>query len=165
MIVRIKIKNWDKYNPKRDQKNYTWLRLNNDFCSSPEFFSFSVTQKYIWVGVLCEASKKNSELLEAELDYLEHAIRVDAEDILLTLKALSKKGIIEFTTIGDRDGGRVHDNARSCSLPDAVVFTTPTNERTNVTDGRTVRTSRTDVTANSKEQTTQGKPKFQLETG
>lgn len=169
MLVRIKIKNWDKYNPKRDQKTYTWLRLNNDFCSSPDFFSFSAIQKYIWVGILCEASKKNSELINAEMEYLEHSIRVEAGDILETLKKLKSKGIADFQIEdGGDDGDNArppHDNARSCIRPDPDVITTPTNVRTNVTDGRTERTSRTDVTDESNSKKKDGAPRFRLETG
>lgn len=122
MIVRIKILNWEKHNPKRDQKTYSWLRLQNDIATDKDLFGLSAEQKWAWVVILCEASKKNSGEIEFDLDWLAEIARVKKGAIESLLRFLEEKPII------------------SKSLPPATAQcrrTTPTNERTNVTNERT----------------------------
>ena len=59
--MRLKIINWDKYNPKRSQHSYTWLRLNNTVFTDPEIFDLPHESKLLWIFLLCEASKHNGK--------------------------------------------------------------------------------------------------------
>lgn len=118
-VIEIEIINWDKYNPKRDQQTYTWLRLDNSVGIDPDLFGLAADQKFLWVVLLCEASKKNSAHLRLTLGYLEHVTGIKRARIRETLEFLEQKPMC-----------RVRDNAR----PPVVAGTTPTNERTNVTN-------------------------------
>lgn len=114
--VTIEILNWAKHNPKRDQKTYTWLRLDNNIISDPDLFGLSAEQKLVFIEILCQASRKNCATVTLNIGHLVHVTGVKEEKIFGLLKFLQAKPIIS-----------VHDNARS---PD-VVSTTPTYVRTN----------------------------------
>lgn len=123
--VDFDIVNWEKYNPKRDQQTYTWLRLDNGLATDPDLFGLDAEQKFVWVVILCQASKKNSGTLSLSLGWLEHATGV-------------KKAKIEalFDFLESKQSIRQHDRAR----PPVVVDTTPTYVRTNETYERDERT-------------------------
>lgn len=115
MIVRINILNWDKHNPKRDQKTYSWLRLQNDIATDKDLYGLSAEQKWAWVVILCEASKKNCGEIEFDLDWLSEIARVKKASVESLLRFLEEKPII------------------TKSLPRASAecrSTTPTYERT-----------------------------------
>lgn len=141
--VTITITNWEKYNPKRDQKHYTWLRLDNDIANDVRLFGLTAEQKFIWVHLLCLASKAGAGTALVNLTQIERVLEVDTKTVSDTVSFLSNKGIIGvvYTTGSEQDtivypevAGRVGDTTRSCTSSD----TTPTNERTygrtNVTD-------------------------------
>lgn len=118
----IKIKNWGKYNPKRDQSTYTWLRLNNDLPMDQHLFEFTPAQKYGWVVLLCLASKKNDgeiNLGNNADSYFAHLTGIEKGEVVKLFKMIEERGLATF-------GGR----GRSKTTPTYVR----TNERTNVTN-------------------------------
>lgn len=118
----IEIVNWDKYNPKRDQSTYTWLRLNNDIATDPDLFGLDAEQKFVWIEMLCQASRKNKGTISINIEQLAHVTGVKIQKINALLEFLQIKPIV-----------RIHDRA----LPPVVATTTPTYERTNETNVRT----------------------------
>jgi hypothetical protein len=121
-VIKLKILNWEEYNPKRDQKTYTWLRLQNDVATDKKLFALTAEQKWVWVCLLCEASKANHGELEFDLAWLVEITKVKRSIIEVLLAELEKRGII------------------SLSLPPATADlsqTTPTYERTNVRTNET----------------------------
>ena len=121
--MKIQIKNWDKYNPKRAQKTYTWLRLGNDIYSEPKLHGENEAVKWIYICLLCLASKQNDGNLEFELDWLAYEIRSDVKKISKALETLKEKGLLHYTT-------------------PTLHQTTPTLQSTTPTDGRTNETRR-----------------------
>lgn len=115
-FLEIEILNWEKYNPKRDQKTYTWLRLDNGISTDPELFGLDAEQRYVWIVLLCQASQQNSGRIRVAPGFLEHITGVSTKKIAKLFEFLQRKPVI-----------KLHDRARS---HDAVV-TTPTYERTN----------------------------------
>jgi len=114
--MEIEIINWDKYNPKRDQTTYTWLRLNNDFAADQKLYGLSPQQKYAFIIILCECSKHNASKITLEPEWLSYICSVSQTEINELLIYLEKKGI---ASVGDR------------TLPHTtadVRHTTPTNE-------------------------------------
>lgn len=98
--VTITIKNWDKYNPKRDQKNYTWLRLDNDISNDTKLFGLTAAQKFMWVHLLCLASKANRADIFIDLRQLERALEIDLKSIRDALEFLERRNILSvvYTT-------------------------------------------------------------------
>jgi len=137
----ITIRNWDKYNPKRDQKNYTWLRLDNDIANDTKLFGLTAAQKFMWIHLLCLASKANSGEIFIDLRQLERALEIDLRSIRDALEFLERRNIL----------GVVWNNSGVVYTTGLIIETTPTyvrtNERTNVrtdivcTEAEQVRTS------------------------
>lgn len=138
--VEIEIVNWEKYNPKRDQKTYTWLRLDNGIITDPELFGLSAEQKLLWIALLCEASKKNSGTIRVHLGWLEQNLGLKQAKVMEALTQFQIKPLIVVHTTA-------HDRARS----DDVVTTTPTYVRTNETYERTNVATATSATATAEE--------------
>lgn len=126
MLIKLSILNWEKHNPKRDQKTYTWLRLQNDIATDKNLFGLTVHHRWAWICILCEASKANRGDLWFDCDWLADISKVSSREIHELLSFLEKKDIISMSL------PPAAADAREPSDP-----TTPTNERTN---------GRTDVT-------------------
>jgi hypothetical protein len=69
----ITINGWDKFNPRKDVRAASWFRLEHGFIEDPDFFDFSIEEKFCWIYLLSIAAKKRGStfLLNAN-----HAIRV-----------------------------------------------------------------------------------------
>jgi len=124
--VKIEILNWEKFNPKRDQSTYTWLRLSNTIAYDPELFGLDAEQRYVWICILCQASTDNKGTLTINLDHLADLTKVKKAKIVELIIFLQEKPIIQ-----------VHDRA----LPPELPQTTPTYERTNDTNDTNERTN------------------------
>lgn len=132
--MEIGIVNWDKYNPKRDQKTYTWLRLDNEVCTGQDMSEYDAHELLVWIALLCEASKKNSGSLSLKLGYIARAARTTTEVVSNALNKLMVDGLIQ---IHDFVHTAIHDRATTESdraRPQEIPATTPTYERTNVTN-------------------------------
>lgn len=125
-FLNIEVLNWEKYNPKRDQKTYTWLRLDNGFATSADLWGLTAEQKFVWILILCQCSKKNSGSIDLTIEFLADLAKVKKTVIAEALEFLQNQGLAVVR-------GRDHDNARS----PVVVDTTPTYERTDETNERT----------------------------
>lgn len=131
--MEIEIRSWDKYNPRRDQKNYLWLRLNNDLIVNPDLYALEPLEKLVWVLVLCEASKKNKARITLNLPWFCAHSKLEHDFIVASLRKLQKENLI-----------LIHDTElRSDPVVDETC-TTPTNERYE----RTLRTNVTDESIN-----------------
>lgn len=115
--LKITIKNWEKYNPKRNQSTYTWLRLQNDFLTDPDLFCLNHVQKLVWLGILCEASKKNNGTVTINPEWMAYSLKCKLKEVIEAIDLTAQLG---FTTL--------HNFEKLC----AVAKTTPTNERTDV---------------------------------
>lgn len=129
--LTVEIVNWDKYNPKRDQVTYSWLRLNNNISTDPKLFGLEPDQKYAWIVILCEVSKENKPSYQVNIPFLEHLTGVSQKKLQALFEFLERKGII--TT--PKHDNSLHQTTPDCSAGDnSLNETTPTNERTNVTN-------------------------------
>jgi hypothetical protein len=112
--MEIGITSWDKHNPKRDQKTYTWLKLSNNIGTAPDMFNYDAEQKYIWILLLCEASQKSNKEIEITPEYLSHVSGIMLEKVKLTLGKLLEDEFIYKPNkiIGVADESE-YDRARS----------------------------------------------------
>lgn len=69
----IEIVNYEKYNPRKDQKNYTWFRFENNFFDpdNDNFFNLNPQERLAWLYLLCKASKQNKGKIEILPDQFE----------------------------------------------------------------------------------------------
>lgn len=69
----IEIIHWDKYNPRKDLKATSWVRLQNSLFEDPNFIEFNQAELLFWIYLLSMASKKQSGRIKLSLA---HAIRI-----------------------------------------------------------------------------------------
>lgn len=129
--MKIEILNWEKHNPKRDQKTYTWFRLQNGIASDKDFYGLTAEQKWVWIVILCEASKKNCGVLEFDIEWLVDIARVKKAVIESLFRLLEEKRIISSVSCSlQRATPNCRDHDKLLPLR-TNVRTYETNERTN----------------------------------
>lgn len=137
--VTITILNWDKYNPKRDQKTYTWFKMQNDFYLDHRLYRLTTNQCYTFITLLAKASQTNSGTYTLLIQAHAKQIRLRTKELQKTLEILKEIGIIDFSydNVRTNDGARIEKNRINknkieqskldSSQPQAVRSSKPTN--------------------------------------
>lgn len=125
-LIKIKIQNWSKFNPRADRANYTWFRFQNDFFHDEKIFSFNHEQIAVYLFLLCSASKKNSDQFEISLSYASAILKLKTKDILNYINDFKLLGMIAAF-------GRHDDGIHPAQLPATYI-----HNETNITDERTI---------------------------
>ena len=94
--MEINIKNWEKYNPRKDLKSLTWLRLDSDIGFSESLFGLNAEAKWLWIFLLSFSAKKNKSCLKVDFDYISYHSSVKIENISKHIESFSQKGLIEL---------------------------------------------------------------------
>lgn len=131
----IEILNWEKYNPKRAQTTYTWLRLNNSIATEPKLFGLDPEQKYAWIVMLCEVSKENKSTYQLNLPFLEHLTGVSQKKLNSLLSFLVQKKIIKAL---HQTTPECSDSNNSLPLRDETNETNETDEHADSSVGERV---------------------------
>lgn len=67
MELEITISNWNRIQPKSELVRHPhWLKIKNEMPGSYSLSALSAEQKWVWVCLLCTASKKHSALFKIE---------------------------------------------------------------------------------------------------
>lgn len=112
-LIDVEILNWERFNPKRDQKTYTWLRLDNDAWASQDLYGLTPTEKFVWIVLLSLASKTNAAKISVDVDFVAHNLGIKADTVSQAIEMICARHLA---------------TARGRARP----HTTPTYERTNV---------------------------------
>lgn len=122
--MRITIRNWREFNPRKDVTHSSWFRLNHNFFEDPDFYDFTPSELLAWIYILCVASKKNTDTVRVNILHLERVGRIKEKDFLAAVRKLESLQVILVD---------VTDTLRGCDEHD-----TPTNatrrDETNVTN-------------------------------
>jgi len=87
--IQIEILNWSKYNdPRHDVKSPSWFRLENETWISESLFSLSAEEKWVWICLLCHASKKRSGKLKLNVKWFADLAKVSVQVIESTIQKL-----------------------------------------------------------------------------
>jgi hypothetical protein len=86
----IEILNWDKYNPRKDLKSTTWVRLQNSLFEDPNFFDFDHSEILFWIYLLSLASKKQCGEIRLSIPHAERIGRFKKSVIESALKKLQQ---------------------------------------------------------------------------
>lgn len=124
--MKITIKNFEKFNPRKDLKSMPWLRLENNFYDQEDFFDEDVDACWLYVFLLCQCAQKVSATVDMREKYLINKSKMGKKRFDAALLRLSYKSLILLET---NESDRVRTD--SCL----------TNERTERTNKR-VRTDR-----------------------
>jgi len=134
-MLEIEIINWDKYNPKRAQKTYSWLRLNNDIAFDQQLFGLNAAQKYAWIVILCECSRRNTGQIKISQLFFEQIVGISVGEF---------KQLIEFLINNDsiRVIKSVPCSSHYTALHPSLQNTTPTDGRTDETNSVCLKTKK-----------------------
>lgn len=119
----IDVLNWDTYNPRKDLKATSWLRLQNSLFEDPNFFDFSHGELLVWVYLLCLCSKKQSGQVRLVFAHAERVGRLRSSDLENALLKLQELQCIRVTL-----------RVRDVDVTPTLRTRHTTNERTNVTN-------------------------------
>lgn len=123
--MQIEVINWEKYNPRKDVKHSSWLRLENKTWRDPKLFDLSNDEKMVWIAVLCIASEENKSTFFISINQIALNLRIKTNVVEATIEKLQQLELVHVhvtDTLRMRDG---HERTRIA-----------TNERTNVTNER-----------------------------
>lgn len=127
-IMDIEICNWEKYNPRKDVNNPTWMRLDCEFFDAPEFEGLDHAGKWVTVVLLCKCVRK---LGHAKLTKSKLAKLAD------TTESIVEKTISHLEQVGfcvrARTCAYVHDRENEVTSR-ARTSTGPTDRQTDETD-------------------------------
>lgn len=110
-MIKIKVLDWEKFNPRKDIKSSSWFRLENNFFTNPKFFKLSHEQKLVWLFILCQASQKQSHEILICPDLTSALVRIDAEEVAYTILRLAELNQIEILE-DSRDADVTHPYVR-----------------------------------------------------
>ena len=79
--MRIKILNWEKYNPRHNQTKYSWLRFENRIFDTLFFSKLSAAQKSVFMYLLCEVSKRQGGVLDINIAKTCHFVGCCEKDV------------------------------------------------------------------------------------
>jgi hypothetical protein len=58
----LSVKNWDKYNPRKDTKHHSWFKFYNDMFLNPKVNKMDSDTKVVFFVILCLASQKKNKI-------------------------------------------------------------------------------------------------------
>lgn len=92
--LNIRINNWEKFNPRSDRANYTWFRMSNGFFQDHRIFHLSDDEKLLFLFLLCEASKSNSDVVRSSVEFVASGRGKSVDSISKSLQALISLAVI-----------------------------------------------------------------------
>lgn len=105
--LKVKIHQWELYNPRKDVRVTSWLRFQNDFFDNANFYALSGEERLAWLYLLCERSKQR--LAPGDGDFFtvntEHFHRVTAMPPTVLKSAIEKlkaKQLLDVRTLRGR---------------------------------------------------------------
>lgn len=141
----IEINNWDKYNPRKDLKATSWVRLQNSLFEDPNFIEFNHAELLFWVYLLSMASKKQSGTVKLSLP---HAIRIGRFTERDVHEAIKK--LIDIECVRICEAGRTQ-TLRARDVHDTLRTNAPTTNETYVTNELAPSSANSDATSEDPE--------------
>ena len=94
--MRIKIKNWDKYNPKTSYTTNKWFRFENNFWHDPVLFATDARTKMVFLFLMSQTSIKDGAPIKICFRQIENTVEDTGEDwVESTIEILLDGGLIE----------------------------------------------------------------------
>jgi hypothetical protein len=125
--MRIQILNWEKFNPRKDLKATSWLRLQNSLFEDPAFFEFDHAEICFWIYLLSLASKKQTGSVHFSAPHAERIGRFKKSTYESALLKLTQLQCVQI----ERDDPIVDDTQTLRARDEHVPLR---NERTDETD-------------------------------
>lgn len=102
--IKLKFKNWDRFQPRKDYKRPHWFALANDFSLDQKFYHFSNEEKLCFVFLLCEASRQNKR---GEITLIvDHWCRIQNMPRKILLQTLEKIESVQIANVDRTESER-----------------------------------------------------------
>jgi len=92
--VRIEIKNWEKYNERKDRKSHFWFRFQNDFFVSNTLFGIEPNDRIVFIYLLCEQSKSDNIGFDLNIQRACILTKIKESEFNKSIKVLESIGVI-----------------------------------------------------------------------
>lgn len=119
--LAVRVLAWEKFNPRKDVSNPSWLRFQHNFFEHPNFYSLTHSERVAWLYILCEASKANAGgKLTVNREHAHRVAGLDPTVIISALKKLQRFKMVEVRTLRGRyaDGAQTGLTRRDETLRD-----------------------------------------------
>lgn len=142
-FTTIKIEKWSEYQIRKDRAKHHWFRFENDFFESPKFSLLNIGSKFIFIYLMCQASKQQKDgVLILDKERLSFDLKINLDQInthlqdLESIRVISigvravsrlsptrhRTGTKEHTTIHNNT---IHNNTLGNILPDNASLVVP----------------------------------------
>lgn len=135
-VYEIEILNWEKYNPRNDQKKRTWFRMDADVFDDPVIDLLPPTGLKFWLWLLCRRTKQTPSTVVVDTDHARRRTRLRTEYIQSTIRVLTEYG---------RVTSKLRPSTTNDSLSPKALQPESGQIRALRTNERDVRTNVTDV--------------------
>lgn len=92
--IKLEINNWNEFQPRKDLKSLSWIRIQSDVFFSENFFYLDNNQKLLFFYVLTYAGKKNSNQISLNLDFTIEKLKQKKQEIISGIEKLESLGIL-----------------------------------------------------------------------
>lgn len=97
----IKVKNWDRHNPRKDIKKPSWFAFDNRMIEDADLFDFSHGEFKAWIYLLSKASQKTSSVVRIVPAHAEKVCGISPDDLSTSVKKLIELGMISTDVTED----------------------------------------------------------------
>lgn len=93
-VISFQVINWEKHQGRKDRDSCSWLKLKHSFFDSPEIISMSANSVIVYVALLCERSKKSTEIVDIHRSRLKFISKMDEKQLSKSLQELTDLNLI-----------------------------------------------------------------------
>jgi len=86
VVLKIKIRNFEKYCGRKDLKTHWWGKLNIGLWRSTEFATLSSDEKLVWIALISITAEEQKEVICANLGWIEQLLGIPAGSALSSVK-------------------------------------------------------------------------------
>lgn len=91
----ITINDWQKFNPRKDDRNHSWFRFENDFFLKT--FAWSMEEQHLFSYLCCCKSKSKEDKIYLELKLASALLKRKESQIIGNLKSLQSYGVVTLS--------------------------------------------------------------------
>ncbi len=93
--LTVTIKNWSKYNPRKDIKHHRWFAMSNRVLEDADFMDFTGDEIKVWIYILSQASQQNSARICIKFKHSEKVCGIKKLLLLKTVEKLTEIGMLQ----------------------------------------------------------------------
>jgi len=142
-IIKFSVRNWEKFQPRKDMKSLHWFRIDRDIFNDVNFYSLQISTKVFWFYVLCQCAKRNGSACEINIDAAASQIGCSKNDVLDSIEILEQIQYIENKTrICTDDSKLLRKNVSNITIQDITEQDTTKQNKTRINTSKIAKTEK-----------------------